>query len=432
MDKERSLSKEFCAGELEPGIYRDDKDLGFCLKVTPAGRKVYQVRRRVKGEAQKTTVTIGVHGEITYTVARERAKKIIQQMAGGLNPNEVEKVKKREIEEKKRAKLLEKQAKEITVGKALTDYLDTRDLKPGTKYNYKCVVEAYLSDWMNVSLTEIDRDLVLNRYQKIIEENGVGAANNTMRVLRALFAFAEHRYEVDKKPVVTGNPVTYLSKLRAWQKLARRQTVLTVHQLKPWYKGVMSLDDPTHQDFFVFLLFTGLRKGEAMALKWPDVDLDGATVLIRDTKNRRPHMLPLSNFLLGMLKRRGKVRTSDYVFPGKLKGRMAEPTTLVEDIRTASGITFIPHDLRRTFATVAESLDLSWKTVKSLLNHKMDDDVTAGYVISEAERLRAAMQRITDTLLGLIEYNEEPDAKKTKRGSKVVAISSHRKKDVEF
>ena len=106
-------------------------------------------------------------------------------------------------------------------------------------------------------------------------------------------------------------------------------------------------------------------------------------------------------------------------------------TTLVEEIRTASGITFIPHDLRRTFATVAESLDLSWKTVKFLLNHKMDDDVTAGYVISEAERLRAAMQRITATLLGLIEYEEELDAK-AKRGSKVVAISQNRKKGVEF
>lgn len=432
MDEQRSITKEFAAKKLEAGIYRDDKDLGFCLKVTPAGRKVFQVRKRVKGEAQKTTVTIGVYGEITATVARDRAQKIIQKMAAGINPNEVEKAKKREAEEKKRAKLLEKQAKEITVGRVLTDYLDTRDLKPGTKYNYRCVVEAYLSDWMTVSLTDIDRDHVLNRYQKIVEENGVGAANNTMRVLRALFTYAEHRYEVDKKSVVTENPVTYLSKLRAWQKLPRRQTVLTVHQLKPWYEGVMTLDDPTHQDFFVFLLFTGLRKGEAMALKWPDVDLDGATVLIRDTKNRRPHMLPLSDFLSEMLKRRSDSRTSDYVFPGKLKGRMAEPTTLVEEIREASGITFIPHDLRRTFATVAESLDLSWKTVKSLLNHKMDDDVTAGYVISEAERLRAAMQRITDTIKAIIENEQEPDTKKPKGGSKPIAMSSHRKNDVEF
>lgn len=133
-----------------------------------------------------------------------------------------------------------------------------------------------------------------------------------------------------------------------------------------------------------------------------------------------------------MLKRRTDSYTCYYVFPGKLKGRMAEPTTLVEEIREASGITFIPHDLRRTFATVAESLDLSWKTVKSLLNHKMDDDVTAGYVISEAERLRSATQRITDTLREIIEKEERPDTLEPKHGPGRVAISSRRKKDVEF
>ncbi|MBS2008513.1 MAG: tyrosine-type recombinase/integrase [Cyanobacteria bacterium SZAS TMP-1] len=196
-------------------------------------------------------------------------------------------------------------------------------------------------------------------------------------------------------------------------------------------RGRDEAGDDTNKDFFVFLLFTGLRKGEAMSLTWPDIDLDGATVLILDTKNRRPHMLPLSDFLLEMLKRRRKVRGSDYVFPEKLKGRMAEPTTLVEDIRKASGITFIPHDLQRTFATVAESLDLSWKTMKSLLNHKMDDDVTAGYVVSESERLRSAMQRITDTLLQIIE--DEGEAQDTdSTNQKAAGKTSPSKKNVEF
>jgi hypothetical protein len=103
----------------------------------------------------------------------------------------------------------------------------------------------------------------------------------------------------------------------------------------------------------------------------------------------------------------------------------------VEEIRTANGITFIPHDLRRTFATVAESLDLSWKTVKALLNHRMEDDVTAGYVISEAERLRSAMQRITDTLLQIIIGDEPVDTTAAKTDSKK-AGSSQRKNNVEF
>ena len=60
---------------------------------------------------------------------------------------------------------------------------------------------------------------------------------------------------------------------------------------------------------------------------------------------------------------------------------------------------FCPHDLRRTFITVAESLDIPVYAIKHLVNHKMNNDVTAGYVIIDTERLRAPMQKITDFLL---------------------------------
>jgi integrase len=174
---------------------------------------------------------------------------------------------------------------------------------------------------------------VLKRYQLIMEENGVGAANNTMRVLRALFTFAAHRYEVAGSSVVTENPVAYLSRLKAWQKLPRRQTVLTVHQIKPWYEAVMSLGDPSRSDLLRFLLFTGLRKGEAISLKWKDVDLDAGTILITDTKNRQPHMLPLSDFLVDLLEQRQDVG-GEYVFPGEQGGRQSDPRVQVAEVCT--------------------------------------------------------------------------------------------------
>jgi len=49
--------------------------------------------------------------------------------------------------------------------------------------------------------------------------------------------------------------------------------------------------------------------------------------------------------------------------------------------------------------TVAESLDISAYALKKLINHKMANDVTAGYIISDVERLRETMQRVTDFLL---------------------------------
>ena len=68
----------------------------------------------------------------------------------------------------------------------------------------------------------------------------------------------------------------------------------------------------------------------------------------------------------------------------------------------ASGVTFTLHDLRRTFITVAESLDIPAYALKRLLNHKMTQDVTAGYIVMDVERLRTPMQKITDHLLKLV------------------------------
>jgi integrase len=69
-----------------------------------------------------------------------------------------------------------------------------------------------------------------------------------------------------------------------------------------------------------------------------------------------------------------------------------------------SGISFTIHDLRRTFLTVAESLDISAYAVKRLANHKMSNDITAGYIVADVERLRQPMQKITDYLLKCAGY----------------------------
>ena len=48
--------------------------------------------------------------------------------------------------------------------------------------------------------------------------------------------------------------------------------------------------------------------------------------------------------------------------------------------------------------SIAEGLDLPAYALKRLLNHKMNNDVTAGYIMRDVERLRKPMQRIADFL----------------------------------
>ena len=95
--------------------------------------------------------------------------------------------------------------------------------------------------------------------------------------------------------------------------------------------------------------------------------------------------------------------TSPYVFPGGGKtGYNVEPRKVMKKIVALSGVTFTLHDLRRTFITVAEGLDIPAYALKRLLNHKMNHDVTAGYIIMDVERLRKPMQQITNHLLKLM------------------------------
>ena len=149
-------------------------------------------------------------------------------------------------------------------------------------------------------------------------------------------------------------------------------------------------------DYCVFLLMTGLRKNEAATLKWQHVDFDERTFRILDTKNKDPLTLPMSDMVYAILKAQHASPNNEYVFYTKQSGHLKHTSRLLKELVDTSSIQFTFHDLRRTFITVAESLDISMYAIKKLVNHRGGSDVTHGYVITTHERLRAPMQKITD------------------------------------
>jgi hypothetical protein len=64
------------------------------------------------------------------------------------------------------------------------------------------------------------------------------------------------------------------------------------------------------------------------------------------------------------------------------------------------------HDLRRTFITTAESLDIPACSLKRLLNHRIRNDVTQGYIVLDVERLRGPMQKIETFLLRAMDIEQ--------------------------
>lgn len=107
----------------------------------------------------------------------------------------------------------------------------------------------------------------------------------------------------------------------------------------------------------------------------------------------------MSDFIYDLLEGRSRQKTSEFIFPADSKtGYIYDPKKAVLKVAELSGVPFTLHDLRRTFATIAEGLDLPAYALKRLLNHKMNNDVTAGYIMRDVERLRKPMQRIANFL----------------------------------
>lgn len=368
-------------------FYRDANLKGFGLRVSAGGSKSFIVETRVNGRVKR--ITLGKYGALTPEQARKRAQIMLGEIASGKDP---------------RAEKLRQNAQNITLNEAFEDYLLTRkDLKAGTLLNYRQCLNAYVDDWKAKRLVDITKDMVQKRHQEI-GQRSPSKANNTMRVVRAIFNHSINKFEdAQGKPIITVNPVERLSQNRAWYNIERKQTLLKSHELKPWYEATLQLNQEVTRDYLHFLLFTGLRKMEAASLKWPDIDFKERTITVRDTKNKQPHILPITDFLHELLKSRQAAAFNQWVFPSPVSENQLKTTTkAVKRVSELSGIEFTCHDLRRTFITIAESLDIPAYALKRLLNHKDQADVTAGYIVSNVERLREPMNKIHNYMLALI------------------------------
>ena len=357
-------------------LYWDTEIKGFGVCVGKQS-KSYMVQRDVKGRGVRCT--IGKHGVYSAEQARKQAALLLQEMAQGVNQNH----------EKAKAKIIGSTLDEI-YKQFLNDA--KQRMSDNTLRGYNWHMRSHFEDWQRLPLTDITKDMVVKRHQEITESSGKVSANNALKLIRTLFNHAM----IDNDELL--NPVDILSRKKLWHSNTRRQTIIREHQLPAWYQGVINQPNTTVRDALLFMLFTGLRKMEAFTLKWDDVDLEGKTFRIIHTKNKQELELPLSDYLLAMLKERYAHKgVNEYVFDGTGKeGHLVEPKKVIKVIIEESGVQFMLHDLRRTFITTAERLDISAYALKRLVNHKNGSDVTEGYIIMDVERLREPMQRIAD------------------------------------
>jgi integrase len=134
----------------------------------------------------------------------------------------------------------------------------------------------------------------------------------------------------------------------------------------------------TLRDAFGILLRTGLRRGELLALRWQDVDLEQGLAHVRATtayapKSRRPRAVPLDAAARAILKGRLDGRLGAGPFRNMTRPVVHE-TTLTKawkTLATAAGLEALRlHDLRHAFGThLVQDLGLDLRTVQVVMGH---------------------------------------------------------------
>jgi integrase len=376
----------------------DSEVKGFGLRVTAKGTKSYIVQTRVRGKNRR--ITLGKHPALKPQHARKLAKEKIGDLTQG---------KDQTAEKKARTKF-------ATLGLVTEHYIENRrtstglELKESSKQSIRKHIfgsatggPASFHDWKDQPVTSITREMVTTRYAKLAKRS-TAQANQAMRVLRALINYAKHQYrDANDQAIINENPVQVLHGASLWRSVKPRTNFVPVDRLGDWWAAVQKLrHDPSltsagaaSADMIALLALTGLRFSELASLRWDQVDIEGRSLTLLDTKNRTDLTLPLSELAAEILSQRE--RTEGYVFATHSNlGHIKDIRTQLKALSEITGIQVTAHDLRRTFRAVAAACNIELWRIKALMNHKQTQDITlTAYAdLSDVRNLKPEADRI--------------------------------------
>ncbi|WP_300247486.1 tyrosine-type recombinase/integrase [Methylovulum sp.] len=291
----------------------------------------------------------------------------------------------------------------MTLSELMTKYIEQKGLKlnSGTAADYQKKLNEGFPDWLDKPVNTITREMVAARH-KNLPGNSI-TKDNKMRILRLLMRYALALKIIEESPT----DILKKSELALWSKPTRKSRIIPVDRLKDWYEAVLQLTNPKAKTYLLLLLYTGLRANEALHLEWKNVDFKNDNLTVMDTKNHSNFTTYIPIQLKPYLRNLFEVTGGNlYVFPGdNADGVMAIPRWPLDQVTLKTGVEFSSHDLRRTFATIAEASLLPETIIKRLLNHTTDNCVTGGYIRTEANTMKQAIDRIA----GFIQDHVKPD-----------------------
>jgi len=386
---ETRIAKAELRPDQKQEILWDSEVRGFGVRILPRSKVFWFQYRPGGGRRSSRMVRIGAFPGVSLAAARRIAKRHAGAVADGKDPAaEVAKTKLRAGSSLK-ALLAEDGAYE--------ESLKLRRIVNANKIMRR--LNRGLAKLMGKDVAQITRQDFVAAITAIEAQGKAGAAAELRKHTRTFCEWAVHQ-GLAPANVMAGYQAQKRSRAEKLASEARKARALSDAEIiAVWTacegRGVFG-------NILRLLLLSGTRRNEIATLTRDRILADRLVLPPSHTKTGEKHEVPLTELMRTVLAAQ-PATVNPLVFPGEKSSRVISGWTLaLNAVRRASGVSFAPHDLRRSAGTLMSRLGVEHDIAELAIGHQRTG-LARLYNFDQAWDLRcAAFAKVSDHVAGLL------------------------------
>lgn len=409
----------------------DEEVPSLAVRATRGGSKAFVFQSKLRGEVVR--ITIGsiadwhIDGQDARRSARKEARRLRTLVDRGIDPR----AEAKEQAEAAHAAKVRANLEETTLRDIWPDYVEARKATWGARHlldherladpggrkalrGDRVTDPGALAALMSVPLGKIDADAV-RAWLTLETKTRPTQARLAFGALRACLNWLAE--SPTYRTLVHPDACTRRVSTETLPKKGAKSDALQREQLPAWFAAVRSLSDPVVSAYLQGLLLTGARREELATLQWANIEFKWHTLRIRD-KVEGERVIPLTVHMSALLQKLKKInetprqnekgeidptwKPSPWVFSSdrSADGRLVEPRIAHNRALATAELPHLSlHGLRRSFASLAEWVEVPSGVVAQIMGHKPSATAERHYIVRPVDLLRKWHQTLEDWIL---------------------------------